>query len=97
MDEQSKEINKIKEIRKKLSILSESIAVGKNAKQYLTKHPLGSVAGVALIGFLTAILSGAVLRVLFFFISSGLKIAAFVFVARQTLGKVFVLFKKKKK
>ncbi len=97
MDEQhKKEINKINEIRKKLSELSESIAVGKHAREHFEKHPICSMAGIALIGFLTAILSGTLIRVILFFISFGLKLAAFIFVARQTLGKVLVLFKKKK-
>ncbi len=97
MDEQYKEINKMDELRHNLTKLAESISVGKNARNYVANHPVSSLACMLLLGFLTAILSGGIIRLILFLISFGLRAAAFIFVARQTLAKVSSVLKKKKK
>ncbi|OGI00654.1 MAG: hypothetical protein A2Y25_06890 [Candidatus Melainabacteria bacterium GWF2_37_15] len=90
-----KEANKIDALRNKLIELSEIITVGKSTKDYMAKHPVGSVAGLVVIGLLITVVSGNILRLLFRLASFGLKIAAFVFVTRQTLSNISKFFGKK--
>lgn len=96
MDEKSQEINKLNELRKRLTNLSDLIAVGKSTKDYLAKHPVGSITLMVLIGVFTAFVSGGIIRLVLKLISFVLKVAAFIIVAKETLDKVTGFFKKKK-
>lgn len=97
MDEKHKEVDKIEQLRHRLTELSELIAVGKHAKDYFVKHPVGSTLGVLLVGIFVAVFSGGFIRLIFGLVSFGLRVAAFIFVARQTFQKISGLFTRSKK
>lgn len=93
MDEQRQEIDRLENIRTKLSEITDSLSFGKNIKKHVGDHPVKTVGAMILIGLLTAILSTALIRIIFILLSFSLRLAAFIFVVKQSLSKVSGILK----
>ena len=81
---------------KKLKQITELISKNKPASNYVEKHPIKSIFMVTLLGFLAAVLSGGIVKIILNLISFILKVSAFVYVTKQGFDRVFGIFKKKK-
>lgn len=93
MAEKLKEIEELDNLRNKITKLSEFISGGSRIREYIAKNPMQSVIIIVLIGISAAFLSGRIIKFVLKSISFALKVAAFLYVVRDSYEKVVKIIK----
>lgn len=88
MAEKYGEIEKIRDIRRRLDQLSQILSLGRLAKDFMKKNPLSTVIIIFILSLLVSVLSKPVVRLILGLISLGLKLIAFIFVAKKFFSTV---------
>ncbi len=86
MAKKHKEIEKIEQIRKRISRITELIALEKPVITIMRENPAATVIIILIAGILTALISKNIVKALLTLISFGLKLVAFFYFLKQGAG-----------
>ncbi len=86
MAKKHEEVEKIEQTRKRISEITELIALEKPLINTMKEYPLATVAVLLFIGILTAFVSRSIVKMFLSLISFTLKAAAFFYFLKQGLS-----------